>query len=135
MVAAFGSAFPPGEWYAQLAKPEWTPLNWLFGTVWPVLYLMIAIGGWLVWRAQGLGTLVFVWGLQLLLNAAWSWFMFERHQIIWALADIVLLVSVSLLFVGLAWSVSRSAAMLFIPYCAWLGYAAALNFELWRLNH
>ena len=134
IAAAFGTTFQPGEWYEQLAKPDWTPPNWLFGPVWTVLYLMIAISGWLVWRAQGFGALTVLWCLQLLLNATWSLFMFGRHQIGVALFDMALLVSISLLFVTLAWTISRTAAYLFIPYCMWLGYAAALNFALWRLN-
>lgn len=132
--AAFGSTFQPGEWYEQLAKPDWTPPNWLFGPVWSVLYLMIAVSGWFAWKAQGFGVLVAIWVLQLLLNAAWSWIMFGQHQIGIALIDIILLVSVSLLYVTLAWSKSGTAAFLFLPYCVWIAYATALNFALWILN-
>ena len=132
--AAFGAVFQPGSWYQALAKPPWTPPNWLFGPVWTVLYIMIAIAGWLVWREQGLSLVVAVWVVQLVLNGAWSWIMFGQHQIGWALADIILLWIAIILFAVLAWPVSATASLLVVPYLAWVSYAGALNFAIWRLN-
>ena len=132
--AAFGAMFQPGAWYQALVKPAWTPPNWLFGPVWTVLYVMIAIAGWLVWREQGLSFVVVVWVLQLVLNGAWSWIMFGQHQIGLALADIFLLWISIVLFAVLAWPVSLTASLLFVPYLAWVSYAGALNFAIWRLN-
>ena len=132
--AAIGAMFQPGAWYQALIKPAWTPPNWLFGPVWTVLYVMIAIAGWLVWREQGLSFVVVVWALQLVLNGAWSWIMFGQHQIGLALADIFLLWISIVLFAVLAWPVSLTASLLFVPYLAWVSYAGALNFAIWRLN-
>ena len=132
--AAFGAVFQPGSWYQALAKPPWTPPNWLFGPVWTVLYIMIAIAGWLVWREQGLSLVVAIWLVQLVLNGAWSWIMFGQHQIGWALADIILLWIAIILFAVLAWPFSTTASLLVVPYLAWVSYAGALNFEIWRLN-
>ena len=132
--AAFGAMFQPGAWYQAIIKPAWTPPNWLFGPVWTVLYIMIAIAGWLVWREQGLSFVVVVWVLQLVFNGAWSWIMFGQHQIGWAFADIFLLWIAILLFAVLAWPVSLTASLLFVPYLAWVSYAGALNFAIWRLN-
>lgn len=132
--ASFGAMFMPGEWYASLAKPSWTPPGWLFGPVWTVLYIMIAVAGWLVWRAQGLGALTAAWLVQLLLNAIWSYLMFGRNRIDLALADIVLLLGTIALFTAAAWRVSRPAALLFVPYVAWVAFATGLNAAIWRLN-
>jgi tryptophan-rich sensory protein len=124
----------PGPFYASLQKPDWTPPAELFGPVWVVLYVLIALAGWIVWRAQGLGLALAAWFLQLALNGAWPWLMFAHKQITYALTDIVLLLLAIVVFIGLAWPVRRTAALLFVPYFLWVTYAAALNFEIWRLN-
>jgi tryptophan-rich sensory protein len=132
--ASFGAMFRPGAWYEVLAKPAWTPPNWLFGPVWTVLYIMIAIAGWLVWRVHPSGRPIAIWAVALILNALWSWLFFGRQQIGLALVDIVLLWLGILAFVVAAWPRSRLAALLFVPYLAWVGYATALNAAIWRLN-
>jgi len=133
-VAATGSRFMPGAWYEALARPPWTPPNWLFGPVWTILYIMIAIAGWRVWLKAGFAPVLIVWGVGLILNMAWSWIMFDRHQIGIALADITLLWLAILAFIVMAWPVDRTAAWLFVPYIVWVSYATALNFAIWRLN-
>jgi benzodiazapine receptor len=132
--ATFGAQFEPGAWYAGLAKPAWTPPGWVFGPVWTVLYVLIAIAGWLVWQVEGVGAALSAWIVQLIFNAVWSLLMFGAHAIAAALVDIVLLWLAIAVFIFLAWQVSRPAALIFVPYWAWVTYAAALNFEIWRLN-
>lgn len=132
--ASFGAMYKPGPWYAALAKPAWTPPGWLFAPAWTTLYVMIAIAGWLVWRARGASTALVFWGAQMLLNAAWSWLMFGQHEIGWALADLAALWLAILGFIVAARPISRSAAALFAPYLAWVSFAGALNFAIWRLN-
>jgi tryptophan-rich sensory protein len=132
--ALSGGQFRPGAWYAALAKPSWTPPGWLFGPVWAVLYLMIAVAGWLVWRAEGLRAALMVWGVQLALNGAWSWLMFGRQAIGLALIDILAMLAAIIAFIVLAWPVSRPAAGLFVPYLAWVSFATALNATIWRMN-
>jgi translocator protein len=129
-----GTTFLPGPFYAALHKPGWTPPNELFPPVWAALYVMIALAGWIVWRAQGLGPALWIWLVQLMLNGAWPWLMFGRKQIDVALIDIGLLWLAILAFIVVAWSVRRSAALLFVPYFLWVSYAAALNFALLYLN-
>lgn len=129
-----GATHLPGPFYAALAKPDWTPPDWVFAPVWWVLYVMIAVAGWIVWRAQGLGTALWIWLLGLALNAAWPWFMFGRKQIDLGLFDIVALWLAILAFILTAWPVRRTASLLFVPYLLWVSFAAALNFEIWRLN-
>ena len=134
IVATTGAMFQPGAWYAALIKPAFTPPGWLFGPVWTVIYILIAIAGWLVWRAEGVGALLVLWGAQLVLNMAWSWIMFERHEIGLALIDIVLLWLVIATFIGFAWPLYPIPAALFGVYLAWVSFATALNFRIWQLN-
>lgn len=132
--SAFGAMFMPDAWYAALAKPAFTPPSWLFGPVWTVLYVMIAIAGWQAWKADGLGLPVAVWIVQMLLNGAWSFLMFGQKNIGLALVDIVALWIAIAAFIVLVRDESRASAVLFVPYLAWVSFAAALNFEIWRLN-
>ncbi|MDX2288075.1 MAG: TspO/MBR family protein [Hyphomicrobiaceae bacterium] len=134
LTATVASSFEPGQWYASLAKPDWTPPNWLFGPVWSVLYVMIAIAGWLVWRAQGLGLALFVWLAGLCLNAAWSYLMFGQNNIEAAMIDLGLLWVAIVVFILAARRVSGGAALLFVPYLAWVSFAGALNFAILQLN-
>ena len=134
IVAYTGAIFKPGEWYLALNKPVWTPPGWLFGPVWTVLYAMIAVAGWMVWNKVGFAAVFWIWVLQLVLNMAWSWIMFSQHQIGLALFDIALLLATIVVFIAFAWPVDRNAALLFLPYVAWVGFATALNASIWRLN-
>lgn len=132
--ASFGAMFRPGTWYAALAKPSWTPPNAVFGPVWTVLYLLIAIAGWLVWRT-GRGRVAFaIWAVGLALNAVWSWLFFGRQAVGPALIDIVLLWCAIAGFMWAARKVSPMASLLFLPYLLWVSYATALNLAIWRLN-
>ncbi len=133
-IALAAGQFMPGSWYAGLAKPSWTPPNWLFGPVWSVLYLMIAVAGWLVWESKAAPTARWLWGVQLVLNGMWSPVMFGSHNIAMALAIIVLMWLTIAAFVATTWRPVRAAALLFVPYLLWVGYATTLNFALWRLN-
>ena len=122
------------HWYPSLAKPTWTPPDWLFGPVWTLLYPMLAVAGWLAWRegrSRG-GTLLYL--LQLALNAAWPWIFFGERRI-----DLAFLCALALFFATLGtvaafWRVSRGAALLLVPYLGWVGFAAFLNAALWWMN-
>ena len=132
--ASTGSMFKPGAWYASLNKPSWTPANWMFPVVWSVLYICIAFAGWFVWEEQGFGVLLFLWGLQLLLNMAWSYLFFGKKKMFLGLIDIMLLWGVVLLFILLSYTLVPMAAYLFMPYLLWLSVAAFLNFDIFRKN-
>lgn len=134
VAASFGARYMPGPWYQALAKPAWTPPNWLFGPVWSVLYIMIAVAGWRVWRAGGIAPPLIVWAINILANGLWSYLMFGQQQIGLAFADITVVWLTIIGFIVLAWPVDRIAAMLFVPYLIWVSYASALNFAIWRLN-
>ncbi len=123
----------PG-WYAGLAKPTWTPPDWLFGPVWTTLYCLMGVAAWLVWRRVGWSRPLAWFAVQLLLNAAWSWLFFGLHSPFAGLIDIVLLWAAIAATVLAFWRVSRLAAILMLPYWAWVSYAAALNFAIWQMN-
>lgn len=132
--ATTGSKFMPGPWYESLAKPSWTPPNWLFPIAWTVLYIMIAVAGWRVWQAEGFGVALAVWGVSLVLNALWSYLMFGSHRIDLALADVGLLLASIIAFILLARHVDGWAALLFAPYLVWVSFATALNYAVLQLN-
>jgi benzodiazapine receptor len=137
LAAGFGAQFQPGEWYAQLVKPSWTPPNWVFAPVWTVLYLLMAIAAWLVWRPQGFAAArlaLILFQVQLGLNALWSWLFFGQQRPGLAVIDITLLWLAILLTLLAFWRRDSFAGLLLLPYLAWVSYAAALNFAIWRLN-
>ena len=127
--AVFGGQWGADSWYQMLNKPSWTPPNWLFPVAWTILYFMIALAGWQIWETPGADTQLplAAWGVQLLLNAFWSYIFFGRKQIGLALAEIVLLWIAIAAFIILAWDINRTAAWLFVPYLIWVSYAGALN--------
>ena len=132
-----GSRFMPGAWYAALVKPAWNPPNAIFAPVWTVLYGLMAVAAWLVWRRAGFsgaGAALGLFAVQLILNALWSYLFFGRHQPGLAFGDIGVLWVAILSVVLLFWRVDRVAGALLLPYLAWVGFAAYLNFTLWRLN-
>jgi translocator protein len=122
------------NWYAGLAKPSWMPPGWIFGPVWSVLYLSMAVAAWLVWRRGDATVPMVLFGIQLVLNAAWSWLFFGLHGPGAAFVDIVLLwlgiVATTVAF----WRWSTLAGILLLPYLAWVSFAAMLNFAIWRMN-
>lgn len=126
-----------GAFYEQLTRPGWAPPGWVFGPVWTVLYTLMAVAVWLVWRAAGsqraaVPALLFV--AQLAANALWSWLFFAWRLGGWAFAEVVVLwVLVAATLAGF-WRVQRLAAVLMLPYLAWVGFAAVLTFAVWRAN-
>jgi tryptophan-rich sensory protein len=123
------------HWYPALVKPSWTPPGWVFGPVWTLLYPMVAVAGWLAWREgrSRRGTLLYL--LQLALNAAWPWIFFGERRLGWALVAIAGLWLAILGTIVAFWrTTSRGAALLLVPYLAWVGFALALNAAIWWLN-
>ena len=122
------------NWYAGLAKPSWTPPGWIFGPVWSVLYLSMAVAAWLVWRRGDAVVPMTLFGIQLVFNAAWSWLFFGLHSPGAAFIDIVLLWMAIAATTVVFWRRSTLAGILFVPYLIWVSFAAVLNFAIWRLN-
>jgi len=132
-----GSRYMPGAWYAALTKPSWTPPNAIFGPVWSLLYVLMAVAAWLVWRSGGFGragAALALFGVQLVLNALWSYLFFGVHRPDIAFVDIVALWVAILIVTVLFWRQTRTAGALMLPYLVWVGFAGCLNFALWRMN-
>jgi benzodiazapine receptor len=135
--AAPGFVFRPGNWYRELAKPSWRPPDWIFGPVWLVLYISIAVSGWLVWRQaglQGAGLALTVYAIQLVLNGLWPACFFGLHRPDLAFIEIVCLWLSIVATMVVFHTVDEMAAYILIPYLAWVAFAVMLNFRIWRLN-
>jgi len=120
--------------YASLEQPAWAPPSWLFGPVWSLLYAMIAVAGWLAWRRVGFGPALWAWLAQLVLNAIWTPLFFGAGRYGLAFGEILLMWVAIGVTVALFRRVSRPATLLMLPYWAWVTFASALNFAVWRLN-
>ncbi len=134
--AMVGAVNVPGDWYAELRKPVWTPPGWLFGPVWTLLYATMAVAAWRIRRSGKPGRRIAI-GLflcQLFLNAAWSGLFFGLRRADLALLDCAALWLLILMTVVAFFRIDRLAGSLLAPYAAWVGFALALNFEIWRLN-
>lgn len=135
--AAFGSQFAPGDWYAALDKPPFNPPSWVFGPVWSLLYLMMAVAAWLVWRrrdARPATLALVVWLVQLVLNAIWSWLFFGLERLDLALYEMSALWLAIVVCLVMFMRIRRAAGWLLVPYLAWVSFAWVLNFALLRLN-
>ena len=124
----------PGAWYAALQTPSWNPPPWLFGPAWTLLYTLMAIAAWLVWKRVGFSRPLVLYFVQLALNAAWTPIFFGAHQLGWALIEIVVMWIAILLTLLSFRRVNPKSGWLFVPYLAWVSFATFLNFTLWRLN-
>ncbi|HLL83747.1 MAG TPA: TspO/MBR family protein [Longimicrobium sp.] len=123
--------------YAQLAKPAWAPPAWLFGPAWTVLFVLMGVAAWLVWRERGhprarTGLTLFV--VQLVFNALWSWLFFAWRRGDLALAEVVVLELLIVATMVAFWRVRPLAGALMIPYALWVAYATALTAAVWRMN-
>ena len=135
-IGAWGSA-DSSSFYAELARPSWAPPAWLFGPVWTTLYALMAVAAWLVWRVRGLGGARTALGLyiaQLVANALWSWLFFAWHRGGLAFVEVLLLWGLIVATVVAFHRISRLAAIMLYPYLAWVTFATALTFAVWRLN-
>ncbi|MTI43306.1 TspO/MBR related protein [Roseibium hamelinense] len=129
-----GASTLPGPWYAELQKPPLNPPNWLFGPVWTVLYVFIAIAGWRVWLASGLSALFSVWVLQLALNFAWSPVVFVVNDLTLGMVILTAMFASIIIFIRMAAARDRISSGLFVPYAVWVAFAGYLNAGLVYLN-
>lgn len=139
VAAAVGAAasVQAATFYQHLLQPSWAPPSSVFGPVWSVLYALMGISAWLVWREGGWrrrrGALT-LFVVQLAINALWSWLFFGWHQGALAFADIVLLWVLIVATIVSFWRVWPLASALLLPYLCWVSFAAALNYAVWHLN-
>ncbi len=128
------SAIP--DWYSTLQKPMLNPPAWLFGPVWVTLYLLMGVSLWLIWKSDSAEKKRAIWlfVIQLALNAVWSPVFFGARSVGNALAIIVLLWAAIVLTILIFKKISKTAAWLLVPYILWVSFAAYLNFAIWMLN-
>ncbi len=137
IVAFAASRFQPGEWYRELAKPAWTPPDWLFAPVWSLLYVLMGLAAWLIWRQGGISVAklpLSMFLVQLILNGLWTLIFFGFHKVGLAFAEILLLWVSILTVIILFWQRQPLAGILLTPYIIWVTFAAILNFSIWRLT-
>lgn len=128
----------PGSWYGSLEQPDWNPPDAVFGPVWSVLYLAMAVAAWLVWRPLDRPWdrrwALIAYGVQLVLNLGWTGVFFGLERPGWALVEISLLALAVAVTIGLFWNVNRLAGALLLPYLGWVVFAASLNAGVSALN-
>ena len=144
LLVSFGAAAIGGlatqrapEFYAGLSRPAWAPPSSVFGPVWTLLYTLMGIAAWLIWKEKGLSGArvpLALFATQLVLNALWSWLFFTWQRGLFAEVEIVLLLVIIAATLVAFWRVRPLAGVLLLPYLAWVSYAAALTFALVRLN-
>jgi translocator protein len=126
------------EWYDSLEKPSFQPPKWLFGPAWTVLYSLMGVTLSILWRARGkdedADPAIALFSVQLFLNSFWSLLFFRWKKPGWSLVEIVVLLCAIVMTIRASWKVSPIAGALMVPYLAWVGFATALNFSLWKLN-
>ena len=137
LIGGFWTRGSVTTWYPTLIKPSWNPPSFVFGPVWTVLYIMIAISGWLIYQASDShkrNVALILYGIQLSLNFIWSFLFFSLQSPILGLIDIILLCFILGLTIFKVWQVRPIAAFLLVPYFIWVMYAATLNSAIWLLN-
>ena len=125
------------EFYGQLNKPSWAPPPWLFGPAWTVLYITMGVAAWRIWRVHGFGgarVALALYAVQLMLNAAWSWFFFVKRSGAAATVEVAMLWTAVASTLVAFWSYDQTAGLLFVPYLMWVSFAAALTMSVWRRN-
>jgi len=139
LAAALGAraSISAADFYASLTLPAWAPPASVFGPVWTVLYALMALAAWLVWRQGGwraAAPALALYLLQLALNVLWSWLFFGWKQGALAFADIALLLALIVATIVAFHRVRPAAAWLLLPYLAWVTFACALNYAVWQAN-
>ncbi len=139
IAAAVGGAasIKAGTFYAQLLRPDWAPPAPIFGPVWTVLYALMGISAWLVWRVGGFRaakSALTLFLVQLALNALWSWLFFGWHRGALAFVDILLLWTLIVATLIAFWQIRPLAGAMLVPYLLWVSFACALNYSVWQLN-
>lgn len=123
------------SFYAQLSKPSWAPPAWVFGPVWTVLYGLMGIAAWLVWRSPApKRAALTLFAAQLAANALWSWLFFAWHRGALAAVEILVLLALIVAMIVAFWRSSRLAAWLLVPYLLWVSFASVLTWTVWRSN-
>jgi benzodiazapine receptor len=138
VIGGFFTASSVNTWYASLTKPSFNPPNWLFSPVWITLYVLMGVAFFLVWRqglrTEGVQNALYIFGVQLILNALWSIVFFGLKMPLAGFIVIVILWGFILIALMKFRKISKLAGILLVPYLLWVSFAGVLNFFLWYLN-
>lgn len=125
-------------WYTQLNKPIFSPPNYVFGPVWTILYILMGISFYLIWtnnaKEKEVKSALFLFLVHLFFNASWSIVFFGGHQIFLAFLNILILWILIVALIIKFFKINKTAAVLLVPYLAWVSFATILNYNLWILN-
>jgi tryptophan-rich sensory protein len=136
--AGIATASGIGSWYSGLTKPWFNPPNYLFGPVWTILYTLMGIGSWMIWKSNAAQTAknraLMIYGLSLTLNFVWSFLFFYFNQPLWALIEIAALWLLIVWMIKTWFPIKRTAALIQIPYLLWVSFATILNAAIVYLN-
>lgn len=137
--AGFFTVTGVGSWYQAINKPSWNPPGWVFGPVWTMLYIMMGVSLYLVWKS-GINnhlkrTAIGLFAVQLILNFFWSFIFFDQQQPGWAFVEIIAMWVFILLTIFAFAKVNKTAAWLLVPYISWVSFATILNYTIWELNN
>jgi benzodiazapine receptor len=132
--AVIGVNNVPDAWYTALDKPPFNPPNWIFAPVWFTLYVLIGIAGARTFLRAASSPAMLLWAGQMVLNWAWSPTWFSLHLLWPALAIIITILALIVLFIAQTWKTDRISALSFIPYAAWVAFASTLNLSIAILN-
>jgi translocator protein len=136
-IAGYATANAIGGWYATLVKPSFNPPNNIFAPVWTLLYIMMGIALYLIWKqpvSKKRNIALLFFGIQLFLNFWWSILFFNYHQLGWAFVEIIAMWVFIIVTIFAFAPLSKTAAWLLVPYVSWVSFASILNYAIWRLN-
>jgi benzodiazapine receptor len=137
IIGSIFTASTVSSWYPTLIKPNFSPPAWLFGPVWVLLYFLMGISLYLIWqnKAKDDKKSLIIFGIQLTLNVFWSFLFFGLKSPLYGLIDILLLLAAIILTIAFSFKISSYAAILLIPYLAWVFFATILNYSIMSLNY
>jgi len=125
-------------WYLSLPKPSFNPPSWVFGPVWTVLFLLMAIAAYLIWKKgwkrPEVRVALSLYSVQLVLNVLWTVLFFGYHNLAAAYVEVIILWFAIFLTIEFFRGISKAAAWLLLPYLLWVAFAAFLNFSLWNIS-
>ena len=133
LVGWFGSQFSADNWYIELTKPNWTPPGWIFGPVWTILYILMAVSAWLIWKIDSRNfkkLSIRIYLLKMICNGLWSYVFFGLHEIGWAFVNIIVLFILIIWVTILFYKERIIAGILLFPYIIWVGFASILNLKI-----
>ncbi len=139
-VGGLGAIFTTPEipgWYASIQKPSFNPPNWIFAPVWTTLFILMGISLWLTLKAEistARKAAVIAFAIQLVLNSAWSLLFFKLHSPLAGLVGVIFLWVAILTWILKTYPISKTGALISIPYLLWVSFASFLNFWIWKLN-